>query len=218
MTQTAEVNEVSTGLRAILAHPAVYELWSQLVGGQRARTKIVAEHVRPAPGDEILDLGCGPGELLAHIPAGVQYTGVDLNALYIARARERYGSRAVFHVGDASRLGLQEHRYDLVLAIAVLHHLDDEQAARLMRDAGALLKQSGRFVSLDAVYTQRQNPIARAIIDRDRGRHVRDAERYAGLARSTFESVQTVVRHDLLRIPYDHCILECAGVRESADS
>jgi SAM-dependent methyltransferase len=218
VTQTAEVNEVSTGLRAVLSHPSIYELWSRLVGGVRARTKIVAEHVRPAPGDEILDLGCGPGELLAHIPADVQYTGVDLNPLYIARARERYGARAVFHVGDASRLALQDHRYDLVLAIAVLHHLDDEQAARLIRDAGALLKQSGRFVSLDAVYTQRQNPIARAIIDRDRGRHVRDAEGYAGLARSTFESVQTVVRHDLLRMPYDHCILECAGVRESPDS
>lgn len=216
MTEAAKVNEVSTGLRAVLAHPSVYELWSRVVGGQRARTKIVAEHVRPAPGDEILDLGCGPGELLTHIPEAVRYTGVDINPQYIARARERHGARATFHVGDASRLALLDDRFDLVLAIAVLHHLDDEQSERLIRDAGTLLKPSGRFVALDAVYTERQNPIARAIIDRDRGRHVRDAEGYARLARATFESVQTVVRHDLLRIPYDHCILECAGIRESS--
>jgi ubiquinone/menaquinone biosynthesis C-methylase UbiE len=154
VTETARVNEVSTGLRAILAHPSIYELWSQLVGGQRARTKIVAEHVRPATGDEILDLGCGPGELLTHIPEEVQYTGIDINPQYIARARERHGTRATFHVGDASRLALLDERFDLVLAIAVLHHLDDEQSERLMRDAGTLLKSSGRFVSLDAVYTE----------------------------------------------------------------
>lgn len=216
MTQPARVNEVSTGLRAVLARPAIYELWSQLVGGERARARIVAEHVRPSPGDEILDLGCGPGELVSHIPEGVRYTGVDISPQYIARAQERHGARATFHVGDASRLALLDGRFDLVLAIAVLHHLDDEQSTRLMRDAGMLLKPSGRFVSLDGVYTERQNPVARAIIDRDRGRHVRDADGYARLAQGTFESVRTVVRHDLLRIPYDHCILECARVRPSA--
>ncbi len=204
-------DQISTGIRAVLSHPAIYELWSALVGGERARTAIIAEHVRPAPGDEILDLGCGPGELFTHLPDGVRYTGVDISPQYIARARERYGDRATFEVADASQLALSGRRFHIVMAIALLHHLDDGQAEALLREVAVLLEPSGRFIAVDPVRTPRQNPIARATIDRDRGQHVRDAEGYARLAGPAFGSVRTVVRHDLLRIPYSHCILECAG-------
>jgi SAM-dependent methyltransferase len=202
------MTEITGGLRSILSHPAVYELFSRLVGGERARRTLIAEHVRPSAGDRILDIGCGPGELLTLMPSDVRYVGVDISDAYIDRARDRFGNKAEFHVGDASTFSPGERRFDLVLAIGVLHHLDDHQTRHLLQMAGRALAPEGRAVTVDGVYAPGQSPVARAIIDRDRGQHVRTLDGYEALAGETFSTVQAVVRHDLLRIPYSLCILE----------
>ena len=40
----------------------------------------------------------------------------------------------------------------------------------------------------------------------DRGKSIRSQEGYAALAGTELERIQTEVRSDFLRIPYDHCI------------
>jgi hypothetical protein len=65
------------------------------------------------------------------------------------------------------------------------------------------------MVTVDPVFEPGQHRIARTVISRDRGQHVRTKERYAELARTAFGEVGVTVRHDLLRFPYSHCILEC---------
>jgi cyclopropane fatty-acyl-phospholipid synthase-like methyltransferase len=205
------VSQVTSGVRAILSRPAIYELWSDLVGGERARRIVADEYVRADDGDRVLDIGCGPGELLGALADGVAYTGVDLSPSYIASARRRFGARGTFRVGDAGELQTGGERFDIVLAIALIHHLDDTQSRHLFATAAAALAPGGRFVTLDCVRVPRQNPVARAIIDRDRGQHVRTAGGYEDLARESFGDVHSVVRHDMLRIPYTHCILECSA-------
>jgi SAM-dependent methyltransferase len=202
------MTEVSSGLRAVLARPAIYELWSDLVGARRGRAGLVNRYVTPQPGDRILDLGCGPGELLSYLPDSVSYTGVDISPQYIAAARQRFRGRGEFEVGDASRYVASTRRFDRVVVFGVLHHLDDRQVASVFATAADIVAERGRMMTVDPVYAPGQSRIARAIIDRDRGQHVRDADSYAGLARAAWESVRVTVRHDLLRIPYSHCILE----------
>ena len=51
----------------------------------------------------MLDLGCGPGELLPYL-GDVHYIGVDVSEEYIASAKESFGTRAEFRVGDATVL------------------------------------------------------------------------------------------------------------------
>lgn len=207
------MTEITGGIRSILSHPAVYELFSRLVGGDKARRTLIAEHVRPSARDRILDIGCGPGELLTLMPADVRYVGVDISAVYIDRARDRFGTKAEFHVGDASTFSPEERRFDLVLAIGVLHHLDDHKARDLLQMAGRALAPDGRAVTVDGVYAPGQSPVAKAIIARDRGQHVRALDGYRALAGETFSTVQAVVRHDLLRMPYSLCILESSVPR-----
>ncbi|MGH3264643.1 MAG: hypothetical protein ACRDNS_21920, partial [Trebonia sp.] len=101
----------------------------------------------------------------------------------------------------------------LVLAFGVLHHLDDRQAKEALRLAARGLARDGRVVTVDPVYAPGQSHVARAIIARDRGQHVRTLDAYEALAREAFSTVQAVVRHDLLRMPYSHCILESSVPR-----
>lgn len=201
--------EKSTGARAVLVRPAVYELWSRLVGGERGRTTLLREHVRSRPGARVLDLGCGPGELLPFL-GDVSYVGIDLSAKYIARARARFGDRAELRVGDVGALDDDLRDFDLVTVVGVLHHVDDATARRLFAGAASALKPGGRCVSIDPTLVEGQPRVARAIIQADRGQHVRSPAAYAALAAEAFASVETVVRHDLLRMPYSHCVLECA--------
>jgi SAM-dependent methyltransferase len=163
-----------------------------------------------------LDLGCGPGELLEYLPADVSYLGVDISPEYVERARQRHGSRARFELADATRFEAERGRFDLVLAFGVLHHLDDNQARAMLAGAARALAPSGRAIAVDPALADGQKRAARMIIRRDRGHHVRDADHYARLAMPSFSRVHAVIRHDLLRIPYTHCILECTAAAAPA--
>lgn len=195
-------------LRKILARPAVYRVFGELVGAEPGRRRFVREHVRARPGDRVLDIGCGPADILPHLPA-VEYVGFDANPDYITSARARHGSRGTFHCARVEEKTLAEHAgFDIVLAIGLLHHLTDEEATHLCRLAYAALRPGGRFVTLDGCWTDRQSRAARYLLSRDRGEHVRTPEAYELLARTVFPSVVRTVKEDMLRLPYTHAILE----------
>ncbi len=191
-----------------LGVPAVYRVWSRLVGG-RDPGSFAREYVRAKEGQRVLDIGCGPADVLQYLPR-VDYAGFDANPEYIATATKNYGDRGRFYCRRVSEEALAANEgYDIVLAIGVLHHLDDGEAEQLFRIAHAALVPGGRLVTLDGVYAPGQNPIAKLIISRDRGEHVRDERGYRTIADRVFAKVTPVVRSDLLRVPYTHLILEC---------
>jgi SAM-dependent methyltransferase len=199
-----------SGVRGILSSPKVYELWSRLVGGERGRGAVVREYVRPGRDARVLDLGCGPGELVRYF-SNVDYVGIDLSEEYIEHARRVFGDRAEFRVGDATRLDDDLGDFDLVVAFGVIHHLDDQGALRLLTGAKAALVPGGRFVSIDPVLVSDDRAVARLLVSWDRGSQVRSPEDYKRLAEASFERVRYDIRQDLLRIPYTHCVLECEG-------
>jgi SAM-dependent methyltransferase len=198
-------------LRNLLAYARVYSLFARAVGAERGRRLHIERYVRARAGDRVLDIGCGPADMLKALPA-VEYVGFDSSAAYIESARKRFGPRGQFHV---ERLGLDEIRkyagFDLVLATGVLHHLNDSEAVELFRVAQAALKPGGRLVTLDGCFKPGQSRIARQLLEMDRGEHVREEAAYVALARRVFPRVDHCVTTDLLRIPYTHLILECSG-------
>jgi len=204
------MTQITSGIRGVLSNPTVYNFLQSLLGAGRARKCLIRDHIRLKSGDHLLDIGCGTGELLHYLPTDVHYTGFDLSPDYIRAARKLYGNRGRFECSDvadfepADLVGV-----DLVLAIGVLHHLDDNQALRLFQTAWNKLRPGGRFISLDGALVNGQSRIARALILRDRGQNIRSPEGYRALAASRFPSITCTVRHDLLYVPYTHCILEC---------
>jgi SAM-dependent methyltransferase len=200
---------VNARLESVLGRPSAYRFFSFLVGGDRNRDIFAREHIRAQRGQRVLDVGCGPATILAHLPE-VDYVGFDANPDYVAAASARFGARARFYCQRVSAESLGNHReFDIVLALGILHHLDDAEAGHLFALAHAALRPGGRLVTLDGCYAAGQSPIARALLAGDRGRHVRDEGGYRAIAARAFGQVRAVVRHDLLRIPYTHLILEC---------
>lgn len=202
------MSQITDGVRSILSSPRVYSLFQDLMGARSGWRRIVHLHLRPRPGDTLLDVGCGPGDVLDYLPK-VRYWGYDISPSYIARAQARGDPRATFQCRllDAAELaGLPP--FDLVLASGLLHHLEDGEASALMRLARDALKPGGRLVTVDPCLVDGQNPIARFLIERDRGRNVRDEPGYRTLALAVFSDVRSTVRHKAW-IPYTHCYMEC---------
>ena len=197
------------GLRKLLSVPAFYSALQTAVGAPNARIRFVTEHVRPEPGEEILDIGCGTGEIL-QLLKGQTYVGFDLSESYIEAARARFGSLGRFLVGSVAQPPPLAGAFDLVIAVGVLHHLDDPGAQTLVDLARSHLRPGGRLVTLDPVLVPGQNPLARALAMRDRGDFVRSPSEYAALASARFESVVTTEHHDYLRLPYSHLAMECS--------
>jgi len=195
-------------VRPLLSRPAVYSAFQRLMGGRRARARFARDFIRARAGMTVLDLGCGPADILDHLH-DVDYWGFDISAAYVERARARFGGRGRFHDHALAAAELDTlPSFDVVLALGLIHHLDDAEALAVIRLAHRALRPGGRLVTADPCLQPGQNPIARFLVSRDRGHNVRDEAAYAALARAVFPSLRAEVR-DQAWIPYTHCFMEC---------
>jgi SAM-dependent methyltransferase len=196
------------GLRSVLSSSQMYALFFDLVGGAARNRTLVHEYIRPKARDRVLDIGCGPGSIVPYLP-DTEYLGFDVSSEYIDQARKRFPHMRFVHE-RVSRFAISElGAFDIVLALGIVHHLDDAEAACLFRIAHGALKPGARLITVDGVWTTNQSRVAKYLLSRDRGRFVRTADAYQKLASGVFHQIQSNIRHDLLRFPYTLLILEC---------
>ncbi|MEM9485976.1 MAG: methyltransferase domain-containing protein [Cyanobacteria bacterium P01_F01_bin.116] len=122
--------------------------------------------LNPQPGEHILDLGCGTGELTQALAAkGAIVSGIDAAPAMVAVAQQQYPQLS-FAIADARNFTVT-HPVDGILSNAVLHWVKPpEQAVQAIVNA---LKPGGKFVAefggkgnvrkiVEAVETVRQRP------------------------------------------------------------
>lgn len=196
-------------LRRLLELPGIYDGFQKLSGGVRCRQCYVRDHLRPEPGWQVLDIGCGTGDMLKSFPA-VQYYGFDPSPSYIARARARNIPNSNFQCGILTERNLPKPgTFDLVHSSGVLHHLNNDQAVELLQVAAQALKVGGRFCTLDGCYYSGQSRLSRWVLSMDRGQFVRDEAEYLRLAHQVFAKVETFLYPKLLRpLPYPVLVME----------
>lgn len=99
------------------------------------------------PGQNLLDVGCGPGTItvdLARLVAPGSVLGLDLAEAPLGEARQHAASAAVavdFAVGDVYTLELPDDAVDVVHAHQVLQHLTDPVAA--LREMARVCRPGG---------------------------------------------------------------------------
>jgi ubiquinone/menaquinone biosynthesis C-methylase UbiE len=134
------------------------------------------------PADAVLDIGCGPGQIVLdylhgrrETSAGVRGVGVDLSLAMLLEAR-RKGLTAVA-VANASALPFADGAFDLVFCNSVLHHMSDPE--RDLAEMARCVSRGGRLLVRDL----RRPP--RALV----GPHIAFLGRhYAGRMKQLFEA------------------------------
>lgn len=193
-----------SSLYKLVTLPRFYKSLHGLLGADEAKKRFVSEVIEPKLGDRVLDVGCGPASLFPYLPH-VDYTGFDINPNHIAHAREVYGDRGRFLVGDATKdIGHGKSLFDLILVSALLHHLGDREAKDLLHKLCSFLKPGGRIVTMDSIWLPRQHPVAWTFNKLDSGLNVRTAEGYLELVAGLPVLIDTRTYRDFFRIPYDH--------------
>ncbi|MBD2728492.1 methyltransferase domain-containing protein [Nostoc sp. FACHB-892] len=100
--------------------------------------------LNPKPGELILDLGCGTGQLTEKIAqAGAEVLGVDHAPAMIEKARQNY-PHICFDVADARNFRVDKP-LDAVFSNAVLHWVKEADSA--IASIHQALKPGGRFVA-----------------------------------------------------------------------
>ncbi len=100
--------------------------------------------LNPRPGEHVLDLGCGPGQLTNRLAEeGAVVLGLDASPEMIGQARQNF-PKLHFTLQDATTM-LYDQEFDAIFSNAALHWiLDAKGAARAMAKA---LRRHGRFVA-----------------------------------------------------------------------
>jgi SAM-dependent methyltransferase len=136
----------------------LYDLGTTLLcfGRASALRRRTVEIADIAPGERILDVGCGPGRLaiLAGTVAGPtgEACGIDPAPEMIALARQKAKEARVgvrFEVGVIEALPYLDDRFDVVLSSLMLHHLSDELKRRGFAEIRRVLRPAGRVVAVD---------------------------------------------------------------------
>ncbi len=127
-----------------------------MLGKQRSIREMTVELAAVAPGENVLDVGCGTGSLTLAAkaragPAG-EVHGVDAAPEMIDVARRKVAKAGVdvaFEVGLAEDLPYPEDHFDVVLSSLVLHHLPDDLKRKGFAEIRRVLKPGGRFLAVD---------------------------------------------------------------------
>lgn len=139
-------NKASTTVGALLAvDGSASEDVARLTGAYTARQVEAALDL--APGDHVLELGCGVGRIGFEIaPKVARWQGADISAnmLDVARARLAGIGNAGFTELKRSRLdGLADASFDKAYCVAVFIHMDKEDFYLYLEELARVLKPGG---------------------------------------------------------------------------
>ena len=145
-------------------------VWVLTLGRDRAFREKTLDLAQVAPGESVLDIGCGTGTLAIaakqRVGLAASVTGVDARREMIARARKKArnaGADVTFAAADVENLPYSAGTFDVVLSTVMLHHLSEQARQKCISEVRRVLKPGGRLLVLDfgGAATQRRTRAGR---------------------------------------------------------
>lgn len=131
--------------------PIVLRLFVGLSGPRAAEEQRMAlEILAVEPGDQVLDVGCGPGNYtrpLARAAGDGLTVGLDASEAMVAAAAERGGGENLAYLrGDACALPFGDESFDAACSVGVIHMVTEPLVA--LAEMTRVLAPGGRLVVL----------------------------------------------------------------------
>lgn len=110
--------------------------------------------ISPKPNQNILDIGCGPGNLiiaLKKFEPSIHVTGIDIDIKILKVAEKKLKKeniQAQIVQASATHLPLTDN-FDIVTSTLMFHHLDRGQKIKMLHEVMRILKTNGRFFLYD---------------------------------------------------------------------
>jgi ubiquinone/menaquinone biosynthesis C-methylase UbiE len=137
---------------------AGYDVLVQLIflGRERAFRDHLIQLARLAPGESVLDIGCGTGSLAIaakhRVGPAARVCGIDASPEMVNRARQK-AMKARVDVGFAEavveRMPFPDGHFDVVLSTMMLHHLPGPARSQCLQETVRVLKPGGRLLVVD---------------------------------------------------------------------
>ena len=160
---------------------AEYDLFtSLLLGVDRPNSRMVIELAKVKPGDRVLDVGCGTGNLTLTAKRfagsnGAVY-GIDAAPEMIDVARKkarRAGMDVTFEVGLIEKIPFPDATFDVVVSRLVIHHLPEDLKRLGFAEIIRVLKPGGHFLVAD--FNPPTNPVLNHITSALVGSHMMES-------------------------------------------
>lgn len=137
-----------------------YDIFSRLfgMGANRRNSRMVIELAKIKPGDRVLDVACGTGNLTltaqSYASPGGKVYGIDAAPEMIEVARKkasRESPEVVFTVGLIEKLDFPDETFDVVISRLAIHHLPEDLKRRGFAEILRVLKPGGHLLIADFI-------------------------------------------------------------------
>jgi len=181
--------------------PLVYRIIQYIMSGTSFRNSIIKKNIRKS-NLKILDIGCGTTQILEQIPQ-CDYYGYDIDQRSIQYAKKKYRQKNYhFYCKKFNKTEIKKlPKFDFVIFFGILHHLSNKEADKMLTLCKRIMKKNSKLLTEDPILVEKQNIIAKFLIEKDRGINVRQKKEYINLLKKHFKKIKNKVTHQFF-IPY----------------
>lgn len=114
--------------------------------------KKITNHIKLGPNGKLLDVGCGPANLLRVIHKKYpenKLIGLDIDPKILKIAHKKLSGKAQLIQSSATELPFADNSADVVTSTLMIHHLDTLDKEKMIKEIYRVLKPGGRFFLFD---------------------------------------------------------------------
>lgn len=188
-------------LHRLIANPWVFDRFQRFTGREETLERL-RSYLSGASGKLVLDVGSGTGVLGRIVPATATYIGLDNDWQKHQGFKSKWPAALAIQA-DATNLCLRNKSIDYATCIALTHHLNDDESARLFQELSRVVKF--KLIFLDAVRSE--GSFMSSLLWRyDRGAYPRSAEALERLLKQHFE-IEKVEHYTI-----QHTFILCSAI------